>query len=59
MPFDLNNAEATYQRAMNYMFRDYIGDFIEVYIDDIVIKSSSFEAHLIHLRRMFESIHRH
>ena len=54
MPFGLKNARATYQRAMNLMFHDFIGKFMQVYIDDIVLKSSSKEGHLEHLRLSFE-----
>lgn len=39
--FGLKNIGATYQRAMNSMFHDFIENFIQVYIDDIFIKSSS------------------
>ena len=39
MPFWLKNAEATYQRMMTRMFRDKIGCTVEVYIDDMVVKS--------------------
>jgi len=38
MPFGLKNAGATYQRAINSMFHDFIEDFMQVYIDDIVVK---------------------
>ena len=41
MPFGLKNVGATYQRAMNAMFHDFIEHFMQIYIDDIVIKSSS------------------
>ncbi|PNX98554.1 hypothetical protein L195_g021804 [Trifolium pratense] len=41
MPFGLKNAGATYQRAMNFIFHDFIDTFMQVYIDDIVVKSSS------------------
>lgn len=41
MPFGLQNAGATYQRAMNAIFHDMIGKFMEVYIDDVVVKSDS------------------
>jgi hypothetical protein len=39
MSFGLKNARAIYQRAMNSIFHDIIGKYMEVYIDDIVIKS--------------------
>jgi hypothetical protein len=41
MTFGLKNAGATYQRAMNYMFHDLIGKLVEIYIDDVVVKSAS------------------
>ncbi|CAN6570975.1 unnamed protein product [Malus baccata var. baccata] len=50
MPFGLKNAGATYQRAMNAIFHDLIGHNMEVYIDDIVVKSKTEEQHLIDLR---------
>jgi hypothetical protein len=43
MTFGLKNAGATYQRAMNYMFHDLIGKLVEIYIDDVVVKSASAE----------------
>ena len=39
MPFGLKNAGATYQRAMNTIFYDLIGGYLECYINDFVIKS--------------------
>jgi len=54
MPFGLKNAGATYQRAMNSMFHDFIEKFMQVYIDDIVVKSSSEDDHLNQLRQSFE-----
>ena len=39
MPFGLKNTGATYQRMMTRMFRDKIGCTVEVYIDDMVVKS--------------------
>jgi hypothetical protein len=44
--FGLKNAGATYQRAMNYIFHDLIGKLVEIYIDDVVVKSASVEGHL-------------
>jgi hypothetical protein len=39
MTFGLKNAGATYQRAMNYIFHGLIGKIVEIYIDDVVVKS--------------------
>ena len=39
MPFGLKNIEATYQRMMTSMFWDKIGRTVEVYIDNMVVKS--------------------
>jgi hypothetical protein len=50
MTFGLKNAGATYQRAMNYIFHDLIGKLVEIYIDDVVVKSASVEGHLEDLR---------
>ncbi|KAM2233750.1 hypothetical protein ACFXTI_012075 [Malus domestica] len=50
MPFGLKNAGATYQRAMNTIFHDLIGTIVEVYIDDVIIKSKYRQTHLDDLR---------
>ena len=47
MPFSLKNARVTYQRAMNTILHDLIGKIMEVYIDDVVIKSTASETHLL------------
>lgn len=39
MPFDLKNAGATYQRLVNRLFKEHIGKIVEVYTDDMIIKS--------------------
>jgi len=39
MPFGLKNAGATYQRLMNMMLAEHIGKIIEVYVDDMLVKS--------------------
>ena len=59
MPFGLKNAGATYQRAKNSMFHDFIDTFMQVYIDDIIIKSSSEDSHLLYLRQSFERMRKH
>ncbi|KAL6552673.1 hypothetical protein OROHE_008037 [Orobanche hederae] len=53
MPFGLKNAGATYQRLVNRMFADQIGRTMEVYIDDIVVKSLRKEDHVRDLAEMF------
>jgi hypothetical protein len=54
MTFGLKNAGATYQRAMNYIFHDLIGKLVEIYIDDVVVKSATVEGHLEDLRQVLE-----
>jgi hypothetical protein len=50
MTFGLKNTGATYQQAMNYMFHDLISKLVEIYIDDVVVKSASGERYLGDLR---------
>jgi hypothetical protein len=47
MTFGLQNAGATYQRAMNMIFHELLGNIVEVYINDIVVKSVEFDFHLV------------
>jgi hypothetical protein len=58
MTFGLKNAGATYQRAMNYIFHDLIGKLVEIYIDDIMVKSASVEGHLGDVRQVLERTRR-
>ncbi|KAM1778999.1 hypothetical protein ACFX12_040426 [Malus domestica] len=51
MPFRLKNAGATYPTTMNDIFHDLIGHSMEVYIDDIMVKSKTEEQHLVDLRQ--------
>ncbi|CAL9021994.1 unnamed protein product [Prunus brigantina] len=59
MPFGLRNAGATYQRAMNSVFHDMIGHSLEVYIDDVVIKSPEEGNHISNLKRAFQRMRQH
>jgi hypothetical protein len=59
MTFGLKNDGATYQRAMNLIFHDLIGVIMEVYIDDIVVKSAAHKSHLADLRLTFERMRRY
>ncbi|KAM1819040.1 hypothetical protein ACFX11_000762 [Malus domestica] len=59
MPFGLKNADVTYQRAMNIIFHDLIGTIVEVYINDVVIKSKRQQTHLDDLRQAFLHMRQH
>ena len=59
MPFGLKNVSATYQRAMNVIFHDMLGHHMEIYIDDIVVKSKRANKHVDHLRKSFERMRHH
>lgn len=52
------NAPATYQALMNHLFNQYIGRWMDVYLDDIVVYSSSLEEHVEHVRIVLEILAR-
>jgi hypothetical protein len=54
MTFGLKNAGATYQRDMNLIFHELLGIIVEVYFDDIVVKSADLKSHLADLRLAFQ-----
>ena len=56
MPFGLKNAGATYQRLVNIMFSKQIGRNMEVYVDDMFIKSRKELAHLDDLKETFTTL---
>ena len=53
MSFYLKNIEATYQRLVNKVFANLIGKTMEVYVDDMLVKSLKKEDHVIDLRELF------
>ena len=59
MTFGLKNAGATYPRAMNFIFHEFISKLVEIYIDDVVVKSGDFTKHLADLRKVLECTRKH
>ena len=57
MPFDLKNARVTYQRLVTEIFRPLMGKTMEVYIDDMLVKSKERPDHTKHLQETFELLH--
>ena len=56
MLFGLKNVGATYQRLVTKMFRPLLGKTMEVYIDDMLVKSKEHLDHAIHLQEAFEPL---
>ena len=59
MSFGLKNVGSTYQRMMTRMFELQMGKNIEVYIDDMVVKSKLMSEHVRDLGNIFEILKRH
>jgi len=59
MSFSLKNVGATYQRLMYYVCHDMIRRNVEVYVDDIVVKSNSCEQHVSNLKEVFQALRKH
>ena len=53
LPMGLTNAPASFMHTMNTIFAPYIGDFVLVYLDDILVMSRSPEDHIKHLHQVF------
>lgn len=56
MPFGLTNAPAVFQALVNDVLRDFINHFVFVYLDDILIFSSSLQEHQIHVRQVLQRL---
>lgn len=56
MPFGLKNAPSTFQRVMDNILREHIGVRCLVYMDDIIVFSTSLQEHLVNLTKIFETL---
>ena len=59
MPFGLKNVGSTYQRMMTRMFEPQLGKNIEIYVDDMVVKSKVVSEHLGDLETIFDILREH
>ena len=56
LPFGLKNAPSVFQRAIDDVLREYIGKFCQVYVDDIIIYSTSEEEHVTHIASVLSKL---
>lgn len=59
MPFGLYNAPATFQHLVNDIFREHLDNFIIVYLDDILIFSTTIELHQTHVKTVLTILRKH
>ncbi|GFU63479.1 retrovirus-related Pol polyprotein from transposon opus [Trichonephila clavipes] len=57
MPFGLSGAAPNFQKAIDIILKPVIGKFVNVYMDDVIISTSSFTQHVEHLKEVFQLLH--
>ena len=56
MPFGLTNGPATFQQTMNDIFRDQLGHFVVVFLDDILVYSRTLQEHVEHVQFLLQQL---
>ena len=56
MPFGLKNTRATYQRMATALLHDVMHNEVEVYVDDVIVKSKDRDGDIVNLKKFFERI---
>ena len=56
MPFGLTNAPATFQNIINSVFKEYLDEFIVIYLDDILVYLNILEEYTKHVHLILEKL---